>query len=228
MDFIFSQDIGRIRDYHAEVLTQIVLRTRERIEHARRFGESSTSDVIYPLILVKFLGRSQKTYPELIEDTKKQMNDPRVIDNCFHIIDATGVGMPVLEMMRHEGLAPIGIWLTAGELPHSQSYGYTVPKLEVISALQMCLSSKMLRFTKNLNPSVVQQLLEEFKKFKEKSSRRTGHTSLEAWREKDHDDLILALAINCWWALKICNIQVIPKGRPMHTDNDYDALSYDL
>jgi hypothetical protein len=28
---------------------------------------------------------------------------------------------------------------------------------------------------------------------------RTAHDSYEHWREGDHDDLVLAAALACWW-----------------------------
>jgi hypothetical protein len=32
-----------------------------------------------------------------------------------------------------------------------------------------------------------------------KINLQTGHDSYEAWRERDHDDLVLAVALACYW-----------------------------
>lgn len=33
-----------------------------------------------------------------------------------------------------------------------------------------------------------------------RSGIATGHDSYEAWRDGDHDDLVLSLAMACWFA----------------------------
>jgi hypothetical protein len=35
--------------------------------------------------------------------------------------------------------------------------------------------------------------------FKVKININTGNESFEAWRERDHDDLVLAVALACWF-----------------------------
>jgi hypothetical protein len=44
---------------------------------------------------------------------------------------------------------------------------------------------------------VADALADELLAFRAKISARGHHTS-EAWRESDHDDLVLALALACW------------------------------
>ena len=46
-----------------------------------------------------------------------------------------------------------------------------------------------------LTPVLTQELLT----FKVKIDPQTAHDSYSAWREKDHDDLVLALAMSIWW-----------------------------
>jgi hypothetical protein len=41
-------------------------------------------------------------------------------------------------------------------------------------------------------------LRRELLNFKVKINIATGHDSYEAWREGDHDDLVLAVALACW------------------------------
>ena len=43
-------------------------------------------------------------------------------------------------------------------------------------------------------------LHEELLNFKRKIDLRSAHDSYELWRESDHDDLVLATALACWWA----------------------------
>jgi hypothetical protein len=41
-------------------------------------------------------------------------------------------------------------------------------------------------------------LMSELKNFQYKINKETAHVSYEAWRERDHDDLVLALALSAW------------------------------
>jgi hypothetical protein len=43
-------------------------------------------------------------------------------------------------------------------------------------------------------------LKEELLNFRRKINLKTAHDSYEHWRESDHDDLVLATALACWWA----------------------------
>jgi hypothetical protein len=42
-------------------------------------------------------------------------------------------------------------------------------------------------------------LKKELLNFKRKIDLKTAHDSYEHWRESDHDDLVLACALACWW-----------------------------
>jgi len=46
-------------------------------------------------------------------------------------------------------------------------------------------------------------LVREFENFKVKVNLKTAHESYEAWRECEHDDLVLSLAIGCWVGEKL-------------------------
>jgi len=35
--------------------------------------------------------------------------------------------------------------------------------------------------------------------FRAKIDPATAHDSYSAWREQDHDDLVLSVALACWW-----------------------------
>jgi len=42
-------------------------------------------------------------------------------------------------------------------------------------------------------------LVEELLNFRVKINVKTAHDSYEAWREGVHDDLVLAVALACWY-----------------------------
>jgi len=42
----------------------------------------------------------------------------------------------------------------------------------------------------------------EHQNFRVKLNLKTAHDSYEAWREGDHDDLVLSLSLASWWVVK--------------------------
>ena len=49
------------------------------------------------------------------------------------------------------------------------------------------------------SPPLWGALKEELLNFRRKINLKTAHDSYEHWRESDHDDLVLATALACWW-----------------------------
>lgn len=223
MDFVFSQDLGKLADYHGQVLIQTKLQVKSRMEAVRQWGVDGDAEVMWPKMVVRWINRKQCSYPDLIEETKIRLSDPILVNNVIHLVDATGVGVPTIDFMRESGLNPLGIWITGGSQAGTNTTGLTVPKVELINALQLALDSNMIEFAQGLKEETLKQLLHEFSTFKEKKTQKTGAKTYEAWRESDHDDLILALAMAVWWILRTVGINTI-QHRRLQTENDYDPL----
>lgn len=73
--------------------------------------------------------------------------------------------------------------------------GWNVPKKELVSVIQSLMGTERLKIDERV--SYCQMLIKEFENFKVKI-RETGSESFEAWRESDHDDMVLACAIALW------------------------------
>lgn len=150
-------------------------------------------------------------YPQVVEEvaalmrsaelTKTKVRPPgaekRVILPTL-VVDATGVGRPIVEMLREEGLDPLSIWITGGDSVTRDGREYRVPKRELASTVQALLQSGRLKFARDLPLRDV--LTDELQKFRAKISIDTGETSFEHWRERDTDDVVLALACALWHA----------------------------
>jgi len=52
-------------------------------------------------------------------------------------------------------------------------------------------------------------LTEELQTFRAKVTAESGHVSFEHWRERDHDDVVLALALACWKPENTARAEVI-------------------
>src|ERR1019366_5948673 len=70
-----------------------------------------------------------------------------------------------------------------------------VPKRDVASTIAVLLQTGRLRISRRLNES--DTLLRELLNFRVKISL-SGHDSYEAWREQEHDDLVLAVGLAAW------------------------------
>ena len=116
------------------------------------------------------------------------------------ILDGTGAGRPVVDMIRREGLpgrlVPVYIHGGAATNP-AQGGGWNVGKRTLASTVQSCLQSRRLHIAAGL--AEANNLVRELQTFTAKINIATGAESFEAWRERDKDDLVLAVAMLCWY-----------------------------
>ena len=91
--------------------------------------------------------------------------------------------------------------------------GYNVPKRELVSNLAIQFQSERLKIARNLPEAA--QLVEELQNFKMKITL-AGNDTYEAWRESDHDDLVLAAAMAAWYGEKKLHsiLHLPPMPRP--------------
>ncbi len=102
--------------------------------------------------------------------------------------------------MRKEKLQVVAITITAGGSVTGSTYGgYNVPKRELVSNLAIQFQADRLKISRALPEAA--QLIEELQNFKMKITL-AGNDTYEAWRESDHDDLVLAAAMAAWYGEK--------------------------
>ena len=78
------------------------------------------------------------------------------------------------------------------------TWGYWhVPKKELVGSVQVLLGTGRLEVSPGLKQAAT--LVHELKSFSYKISANTAHVALESWRDRDHDDLVLALALAAWY-----------------------------
>jgi len=114
------------------------------------------------------------------------------------VADATGVGRAVVDLLRLEVNRVVGLTITGGEaVTWAKRDDVRVPKRELVGVTKVLLQGGYLRIAAGLTeaPTLVRELLA----FEAKISL-SGHDTYEAWREGEHDDLVLALAMAAWFA----------------------------
>jgi hypothetical protein len=123
-------------------------------------------------------------------------------------VDTTGVGRPVADMLRarlnewleqDESTYLDACWLTitgGDSVTRAEGGGLRVPKRDLASAPLVLMQNRQLKIAQRM--PLAETLRQELLSFRVKINIATGHDSYEAWREGDHDDLVLAVAMACW------------------------------
>jgi hypothetical protein len=190
-DFIFGVDLGQAKDYTAIVVL-------ERIEELT--GEAAKGQWLKQVRYeISHLERPSlgTPYPAIIERLKERIARLPDHERLKIVVDRTGVGRPVVDLMRKEKLSVIPVTITAGGSGTGSVFsGYNVPKRELVSNLAILLQADRLKISSKLPGAA--QLVEELQNFKMKITL-AGNETYEAWRESDHDDLVLATAMACWY-----------------------------
>jgi len=120
------------------------------------------------------------------------------------IVDRTGVGRPVGDLLSETDLSPARLQLatiTGGDAVTTDGDGsIRVPKRDLASAIMLALENGVLAIAAGL--PLAETLVAEVVNFRPKISA-AGHDSYGAasdWRENAHDDLLLATSMAVWFA----------------------------
>lgn len=125
------------------------------------------------------------------------------------VVDQTGVGRPVVDMLRKAGHDPLAVSIHGGDLTTRDGREWRVPKRELVSVLQVLLQSKRLQVANELEHA--ETLVKEMLAFKVEISK-TGHDTYgNDWRENDHDDLVLAAALAAWAGERVVTRRSAPQ-----------------
>jgi phage FluMu gp28-like protein len=136
-------------------------------------------------------------YPAIVE--RVQTVAHRLPEGTALVVDATGVGAPVVDLFRSVRLHPVAVTITGGDtVSHDKDNNYRVPKRNLVSTLAVLLQSGRLKIARSLPEAAT--LTKELLNFRVRIDPATAHDSYAAWREGDHDDLVLATAMACWYA----------------------------
>jgi hypothetical protein len=137
-------------------------------------------------------------YPAVAEHVAQLLREPVLAAaKTKLVVDATGVGRPVVDMLERHGLKPIAVTITGGDSVTADASGIRAPKRDIIGAVQVLLHTERLKIAQVMPE--VPALVQEFLTFRVKIDPVTAHDSYGSWREGSHDDLLLALAIAAWF-----------------------------
>jgi len=115
------------------------------------------------------------------------------------LVDASGLGDPVVEEMRHRGLEITGVLLTGGnkctKVKEKNGWALHIPKSALVSRLQVLAQGHRIHFTRE--SSLVENMIEELENFTLKVTS-SANLQFEPFTTGVHDDLIVATALAVW------------------------------
>ncbi len=119
--------------------------------------------------------------------------------NVRVVVDATGVGAPVVEMMRsgRVGCRVTAVTITGGEQEHGRGEDWHVPKKDLLSGVRVLLEEGQLKIQRELEEAAT--LVRELTEIRVRYAAGGG-MQMGAEGAGQHDDLAVAVALACWRA----------------------------
>jgi hypothetical protein len=135
------------------------------------------------------------SYPRTAEDVSRLLQAvPRWA--CRLVVDQTAVGRAVSSLFRPAVASTRRVLISAGHAVTTGEDGCThVPKKELVSVLQVLLQTQRLKVASDL--PLAEALSRDMAAFRA-SAKVAGGDEEMSWREREHDDLVLAVALAAW------------------------------
>jgi len=190
--FFLGLDLGKVRDPSSIVGV-------EMIPHRRAFQPTPFEMLVVRLAETMPLGTP---YPKVVERTRDITQCGELKGNCALAVDGTGVGGPVVDMLRAArlGCSVTEVTLTGGERGSGEA-GYeraSVPKRDLFAGIQVLLEMGQLKIGNVKEaPRLMQELMDV-----RMSMNGSGHVRLGAEGTGQHDDMVVALGLACWRATR--------------------------
>lgn len=182
-------DLGQLADFTALAAVEVMPREdaprRYQCRHLERLPLSTS-------------------YPAVVSHVVSLLATPPLAGNCELVVDATGVGVAVTDLLRDAGLSFTSVTLTGGDVVNQDPKDrtiYRVPKRDTIMGAKVLLQSGRLKLARGME--LVDLVTQELINYKVRIDPKTAHDSYGAgaeWREGNHDDLMFALCLACWRA----------------------------
>jgi hypothetical protein len=198
--YIIGCDLGQANDFTALSILEKHREDSTPVEQ-KGFKPPASTTTTRNVFHLRHLQRLKlgTGYPDVVNIVGTMLKSlPQAKGAPALVIDKTGVGAPIYDLMQKAGLRPIAVTITGGHDESSPAFNqFLVPKRNLVSTLAVILQSGRLKVAPDLREA--ETFIRELSNFKVKISA-AGHDSYNAWRESVHDDLVLSVALAAWWA----------------------------
>jgi hypothetical protein len=185
--FHIGLDLGQVRDFSAITVNRKHLELgTDEVFHCIVFSHRFKLGTPYPDVA--------RETAELIEQLPKLAEPPRLF------ADATGVGRPLIDLLRGEGLSPLAVTLTGGQHWSMAPGGWiSLPKSEMVSTMTVALQRRQVAIAAEM--PWLKQMIGELQNYR-LSQTAAGNAAFNARSEADHDDLVVSLGLSIFGASK--------------------------
>ena len=178
--FYIGVDLGQKRDYTALAIAE---KTLQPSGYAVRHLERIQLNI---------------PYPAMADHVVRQLRSTMVCGTTALVVDSSGVGLPVLDLLRARGARPVAVTITGGKSVHQADGIFRVPKRDLVIGLVKLFDLGRLKIAAEIPHA--SELISELLEFRVRISQRTRRESYEAGKRSCHDDLVIAVALACWYA----------------------------
>jgi hypothetical protein len=186
ISYAIGVDLGQQHDHTAVAileLSEIVLEARDPVtyEHLRDRRTRLRHLQRIPLGV---------PYPDVVRVVKDIASAPALDGRCTVILDATGVGAPIVDLLKRAGMRArvVPVTITSGDRENSSGSAFRVPRRDLIAGLQILFEDPKFEISRTL--AYGKPLMDEL-------ARMRGNLTTTG-----HDDLVFALSLAWWWTRK--------------------------
>ncbi|QNK80419.1 hypothetical protein [Nakamurella sp. PAMC28650] len=134
------------------------------------------------------------SYTAVVEEIA-QMAEWPALDGCPFIVDATGLGRPVFDMLAQRVRRVEALTISSGNIVVKHGpREYSVPKADLVGAMQVLVAGHRIKVGTHIPDAVA--FIQELTDFGYETSD-AGRTSFNA-TGAGHDDLVLSVALAAW------------------------------
>ncbi len=201
-EYFVGLDLGQAEDFTAVAVLERAKVTYTAVDAVTR---QRKWEVRHRLVAMERLELAT-TYPDIVARVEEIVRGLTAAPSrgnvaraqCTVVPDATGVGAPVVDMLRATRLPAmlVPVQITAGDGESRSGETYRVPKRDLVVGLQAMLQQRMLQVPAALpvRHELTKELLGMRAKIRE--NQHVGYAATEGL----HDDLVMALALAVWRA----------------------------
>jgi hypothetical protein len=184
--YFIGLDLGQRRDFSAIAVIQ-------RQDRMAAWSPNPTCSLFVRHLERMELGMS---YTEVTQRVCEIMQNPTMAGQSRLVVDSTGVGAPVIDLLRDAGIGgcTTSVTITSGEQAHGSNERWSVPKKDLLTGLEILLEAGELIISSQLQDA--DRLLKALQAM-HRASPGSGKVLADG---PEHDDLALALALACWRA----------------------------
>ncbi len=161
-----------------------------------RFRPAPTSELVHQIGGIERVPLGTP-YPIVVERLVELAQMAAEVDAVTLVVDQTGVGRPVIDMLRRATSLPIrAVTITgADETSEPKPGQFRVPKRDLVGRLAVVMETRRLEALPGL--ALASDLRDELQHFQLEISR-SGTDTYEA-ASGSHDDFVIALALAVWY-----------------------------